>query len=96
MRRNMKAAAVRGMLAAMRKTVSAMGRKATTVWKSVMAAFLAASLVLPGAFPAWAYSPTGPGASESESMTAYDAETQARLEDNTLEYDELQLRVREY
>ncbi|MCC8061102.1 MAG: hypothetical protein LIO81_09770, partial [Clostridiales bacterium] len=64
--------------------------------KAVTVVFLAASLVFSGAFPAWAYSPTGPGAGESESMTAYDAETQARLEDNTLEYDELQLRVREY
>ncbi|MCD8225057.1 MAG: TolC family protein [Clostridiales bacterium] len=96
MKQNKKTAAARGRLAVVKKTAPVAERKATRVWKSITVMSIAASLVLSGASPAWAYSPTGPGASESESMTAYDAETQARLEDNTLEYDELQMRVHGY
>ena len=44
--------------------------------------------------PAFAYSPTGPGASPEAGR--YSEEELARLQDNVLEYSEIQNRVREY
>lgn len=57
-----------------------------------LAAALAGMMTV-SSFPALA-APTGPGAGEPQDI--YDAETRARLEDNIIEYDEIELRVREY
>lgn len=57
-----------------------------------MAAVLAGMLAVPSV-PALA-APTGPGAGEQQDV--YDAQTRVRLDDNIIEYDEIQLRVREY
>lgn len=56
---------------------------------AVTACMLAATSV-----PAFAYSPTGPGASPEAGR--YSEEELARLQDNVLEYSEIQNRVREY
>lgn len=63
-------------------------RKKHILWAMLAAGVLACS-------PALTYAaPTGPGASPEPE--AYTAEELARLQDNVLEYDEVQLRVREY
>ena len=60
--------------------------------KSLIAVTLAGIMAVT-AFPAFA-APTGPGATPEPD--SYDAETRARLDDNTLEYDEIANRVHEY
>lgn len=61
--------------------------------KNILCAVLAAGLFLSAPAAAFA-APTGPGASPEPEP--YTAEELARLQDNVLEYDEVQLRVREY
>ncbi len=56
------------------------------------AAVLTCAALLPS-FPAYA-APTGPGAPAKADR--YDEQTRARLEDNVIEYDEIELLVREY
>ena len=61
--------------------------------KRVIAA-VAACMLAVTSVPAFAYSPTGPGASPEAGR--YSEEELARLQDNVLEYSEIQNRVREY
>lgn len=61
--------------------------------KNILCSLLAAGLFLSSPAAAFA-APTGPGASPDPEP--YTAEEKARLQDNVLEYDEVQLRVREY
>lgn len=58
-------------------------------------AALAAGMMTLSSFASFAAAaPTGPGAGPEQPR--YDAETQAKLEDNIIEYSEIPLRVREY
>ena len=58
-------------------------------------AALTAGMVIMSSFTSLAAAaPTGPGAGPEQPR--YDAETQAKLEDNIIEYSEIPLRVREY
>ncbi len=61
--------------------------------KRALAAVTACMLAVTSV-PAFAYSPTGPGASPEAGR--YSEEELARLQDNVLEYSEIQNRVREY
>ncbi len=64
-------------------------------WTAPAAMMLAAVMAVSMPFPALA-AIKGPGVTEEAEVPRYDAETQARLDDNVVEYDEIALRVREY
>ena len=53
-------------------------------WKMIMCMALAGTLLAGGSFSSWA------------KLSDYDAETAARLQDDKLEYDELENLIREY